>query len=252
MLGYIENVKIISSFQKRSKLYGKIQSRASHGFLFRIKGDADYTIDGKILRVNEGELIFLPKGSCYEYVTSNGEENQYTSINFNANIQNPEIKVYPLKDFKNANYMLQGFSDIWTFGTESEKYQCLSDFYELLSYVSRLEHQWSEAHGIYNIIEPAIEYLKQHIYDNKLRVERLHHLCGISDTYFRRLFISKFAMTPQRYITKERLAYARLIIESGDYDSINSVSESVGYTDALYFSKAFRKQYGVPPSSLCE
>ena len=252
MIGEIENVKIISSFQHRSKPYGKIQSRKSHGFIFRIKGYAEYIVCGRMYRANEGDLIFLPKGACYEYVTSEGEDNLYTSINFEASIENPQISFYSLKDFHGANYMLQGFSQMWKFGSQADKYKCLSNFYDLLSYVARLEYSISVEKGNFSVIDPAVEYLKEHIYDTSFKVGRLHRLCGISDTYFRRMFISRFTMTPQEYVLKERLEHARVIIESGDFDSIKSVAETVGYSDPLYFSKAFRRYYGFPPSRIGE
>ena len=56
-------------------------------------------------------------------------------------------------------------------------------------------------------------------------------------------------MTPQQYVSAQRIAHARAIIESGDYESLREISEAVGYTDALYFSKAFKKVYGFAPSS---
>ena len=249
MIGQIENVRIISSFQHKSKPYGKIQSRASHGFLYRIRGYAEYSIDGREFRVNEGEIVFLPKGSHYEYVTG-GEDNLYTSINFEADIENPEISVYSLKDFNSAAYMLQGFSEAWKFGNTADKYKCLSDFYELLSYISRLDSLDRAEEVGYSIIEPAIEYLKAHIFNTGFKIDKLHRLSGISDTYFRRIFMARFNMTPKDYVLKARITHARLILESGDYDSIKSVAEAVGYSDPLYFSKAFRKYYGFSPSRL--
>ncbi len=252
MIGYVENVRIISSFHTRSKPYGKIDERKTHGFIYRIKGFVDYTINGKLLRVNEGEVVFLPKGLRYEYVTNEHEENIYTSVNFDADITDMEISVYSLKDFPGAANMLEGFSSAWRFGNSAEKYKCLSGFYDLLSYISRIDHLGNPEKENYRIISPAVEYLKEHIYDIDFKVEKLHFLCGISDTYFRKLFKSIFAMTPQEYVLKERLTQANLIIESGDYDIIKSVAESVGYSDPLYFSKAFRKRYGFPPSSINE
>jgi two-component system response regulator YesN len=148
--------------------------------------------------------------------------------------------------------MFEGFSETWNFGNQADKFKCLSDFYNLLSYISRIDHSSREDAGNFKLIEPALEYMREHIYDSSLKIESLHRLCGISDTYFRKIFISRFDMTPQKYVTKERLARARLIIESGDYDTVSSVSESVGYIDPLYFSKAFRKQYGFPPTCICE
>ena len=59
-------------------------------------------------------------------------------------------------------------------------------------------------------------------------------------------------MPPKEYVLKERLTHARFIIESGDFDSIKSVAEAVGFSDPLYFSKAFKKLYGFPPSGVWE
>ena len=162
-----------------------------------------------------------------------------------------EISVYSLIDFPGAIY-LKSFSNMWKFGNSADKYSCLANFHEMLSYISRLDHLSNAEKENHQKILPAIDYLKEHIYDVNFKVSKLHRLCGISDTYFRNIFKSIFAITPQEYVLKERLAQAKLIIESGDYDIIKSVAESVGYSDALYFSKAFRKIYGFPPSAICE
>ena len=249
MIGNISNVNIVSSFKNKSRDYYRILSRKTHGFIFKLEGFTEYTVDGKKLRAEAGDLIFLPKGSAYEYVSNSSI---YTSINFEADIEKSEITIYSLRDFAGAFSMLEGFSEIWNFGNESDRYKCLSDFYSLLSYISRIDHAQSEDKESYRIIDPALKYLKGHIFDQNLKVSALHHLCGVSDTYFRRLFSSRFNMTPQKYVTRERLSRARLIIESGDYDNLGSVAQSIGFSDPLYFSKAFRKHYGFPPSELCE
>lgn len=249
MIGKVSNVKIVSSFKNKSKAYNSITSRKTHGFIFKLAGFTEYTVDGKKLRAEAGDLIFLPKGACYEYFSNSSI---YTSINFEADIEDPDVEIYSLRDFPGAFSMLGGFSEIWNFGNESDRYKCLSDFYSLLSYISRIEHSKSEEKECYRTIEPALKYLRAHIFDQDLKISELHHLCGVSDTYFRRLFSSKFNMTPQKYITRERLSRARLIIESGDFDNLSSVSQSIGFTDPLYFSKAFRKHYGFPPSELLE
>ena len=55
-------------------------------------------------------------------------------------------------------------------------------------------------------------------------------------------------MNPKEYVLRERITHAKSILESGDYDSISEIALSVGYNDALYFSKAFKKFYGFSPS----
>ena len=247
MIGNISDVKIISSIKNKSSPYKKIPGRKLHGLVYRLEGFAEYTVNGEVFRVQEGDIAFLPKGSSYDLSSHNST---YVSINFDAYIENSSLAVYSLKDYVGAHSMFMGFSEIWNFGNLSDRYKCLSDFYELLSYIARIEHSTNAISGSGKLLEPALEYLKKHIFDPELKLTTLHNLCGISDTYFRRLFIQRFAMTPQKYITAERLSRARLVIESGDYDTISSVAESVGYVDPLYFSKAFRKAYGHPPSDV--
>lgn len=250
MFGNMENLKIMSSFHKESKPVNKVQCRANHGFLFKIKGYAEFAFSDRKIRVNEGEMIFLPQGSAYEATTYSCGGNSYTSINFCADMENPAIAVYSFESFPGASYICESFSELWKFGTLSDKYKCLSVFYDFVSYISRLEHLSSADERKFRLIEPAVEYLKKHIYDSSFKINKLHRLCGISDTYFRKIFEAEFNMTPQEYVVTGRISHARSIIESGDFESIKEVSELVGYNDPLYFSKAFRKIYGFSPSSV--
>ena len=252
MFDYMENLKIVSSFHKEGKPYSRIENRAYHGFIIKIKGSSEYVFQDKRLTLKEGEMIFLPKGATYENrLTSNGQ-NLYTSINFFADHAPLEPKVFQIDNFYGAQYIYQSFSEMWNFGMVSDKYKCTSIFYELISYISRIEHMDNSDKKKYHIIESAIKYLKKHVYDTTLKINRLHLACGVSDTYFRKIFVSIFNMTPQEYLVEARLSYAKSIIESGDFETIAEVAELSGYSDALYFSKAFKKKYGYPPSNMDE
>ena len=251
-IGFTDDVKIISSVHKPSKPYGKIESRLTHGFIFRIKGAAEYLIEGKRLTLRSGEFIFLPKGSSYEYTVEDSENSLYTSINFQATVKSASVRVYSLDSFPNTAYIAQSFTELWKFGSESDKYKCLSLLYDLLSHVLAFENLDSEEKRKHRLIEPAEKYLKRHVWDMDLRIEKLHSLCGISDTYFRRIFASKFGMSPSEYLQNERISYAKSLIESGDYGSIREISELVGYNDPLYFSKAFKRFYGLSPTAYAQ
>ncbi len=250
MIGNVENPKIVSSFQSQSKPYGKKENRLTHGFVFKIGGSSEYIIGGERIRLSAGEMIFLPQGTSYEYTSQQGTDNLYTSINFRAEIENPEVRVYSMENFYKATFIYQSFSELWRFGSLADRFNCMSVFYELLSYISNLEHADSLERSKLMMIEPAMDYLKKHIYDCSFRVERLHEHCGISDTYFRKIFKMRFGVSPKEYVTGERISHARSIIESGDYSSISDVAEMVGFADPLYFSKAFKRVFGVSPSGI--
>jgi AraC-like DNA-binding protein len=248
MLEHMEDLQIVSSFKSQTKPFGKKQGRPYHGFIFKIKGATEYYFEDRTVTLKEGEVIFLPRGAIYSYASVPSEKNLYMSINFQARIKDPMIRVYSLEYFHGATYLLENFSQLWKFGTSVDRYQCLSVFYDLLSYLARIEQEKDLNKEKHLIIEPALEYLKLHIYDSDFKLDKLHRLCGISGTYFRKLFEERFHVSPREYVISERLSHARSILESGDFDSIREVAEQVGYSDSLYFSKAFHRFYGCPPS----
>ncbi len=249
MFENMENLKIVSSLRQHSKKNSKIEARTANGFVIRLSGAVRYDFEDKSITVNAGEMIFIPQGTSYEYTTLS-EKSLYTSINFKADIENSEVKLYSMDNFYESEYITDKFSDMWKFGTYSDKYKCLSMFYNLVSYVSNIEHLDYSQKKKFHIIEPAVDYLKKHIYAPSLTADELHLMCGISDTYFRKIFISRFGTTPQNYIISKRISHAKSIIESGDFETVKEVAYLVGYSDPLYFSKVFRKVYGISPSQV--
>ncbi len=249
MFDHIENVKIISSFHNINRPGGKIEKRPTNVFFIRTHGNARYDFPTKSISVSKGEVIFIPKGAAYIYKTF-PEGAASTSICFEADFAAPEPILFSLHHFYKAEYIGNHFSTLWNFGTQAERYKCLSLFYDLLSYLSTLENTSYADKKKFSVIDPAVMYLKAHIFDEALHSCKLHRLCGISDTYFRKIFVSRFGMNPQEYITAKRLSHAKSVLESGDYDTVREIAQSVGYSDPLYFSKVFKKRYGISPSDI--
>ena len=248
MFENIENLKIISVLHRANAPTGKVKKRKTHSLFIRVRGDMFYDFSGRKMVAKEGQLMFVPKGSTYIYKTLS-EKAIYTGIHFEADFsREPEPACYDLDGFFEADYMASHLSDMWNFGTQAEKYQCMSLIYSLLGYLSSVEH--AKAKEKFEIIEPAVAYLKEHIYDSELRIDKLHRLCGISNTYFRQIFTRRFGTTPKNCIIAKRVGHAKAIISSGDFNSIAEVAAAVGFSDPLYFSKAFRKQYGASPTGV--
>ncbi len=245
----IENLKIIGSMHKASRKSAKIENRPTNSFIIRINGKCTYKFGDKAITVNEGEMMFLPKGITYEYVTEGEDKSFYTSINFLGDIGIKKPKAYSLTGFHHQEYISNNFADLWKFGLAPDKYKCMSMFYDLVSFVLNIENAEYSHKKKFEVIEPAVAYLKDHIYDCNLKTDKLHRICGVSDTYFRKIFVLRFGISPQNYIISKRLVHAKSIIDSGDYDTIGEVAESVGYSDPLYFGKAFKKMYGYSPSA---
>lgn len=88
-------------------------------------------------------------------------------------------------------------------------------------------------------------YIRAH-YPEKLTVEWLAAVVGLSPKYLIRIFKKETGMTLMEYLTRARLDAACNLLENTT-KSICEISEAVGYSDALYFSKVFRNTYGISP-----
>lgn len=247
MFNGIENIKIILIQQKEFRPYGKTESRLYNTFYFIMQGAVLCIYNGKETLAKAGDVLFVPKGTLNEFMTL-CEGTRYTGIYFDANFSEATYPCcYSLEKFHEADYIAKNITDMYKSGTQADKYRCLSLLYNLLSHLAANENANYDKEK-FNIIAPAVEYLKDHINDCALKVEKLHRLCGISDTYFRQIFASRFGQTPQKYILSKRLSQAKSIIAGGDFDTISEVALSVGFNDPLYFSKVYKNAYGVSPS----
>ncbi|MBQ4110639.1 MAG: helix-turn-helix transcriptional regulator [Clostridia bacterium] len=76
---------------------------------------------------------------------------------------------------------------------------------------------------------------------------RLCNETGLSYSYFKELFISKFGMPPVKYLTRLRIEKAKELIITHRY-SITEISDMCGFENVYYFSNIFKKYTGVSPS----
>lgn len=248
MFKSIENLKIENIYRGSSKPSSSISFKKSNSLLFRTEGCMRYSFSDHTMDVPEGNIVFVPRGASYDTLVLTSPC-RFVSIVFSADFPEEVFPfTRPLDDFHGISELCNTLPDLWKFGNSSEHYKCYSFFYELLSHLDYLENQSDMNKKKENIINPAISYLKRHIYDPDLKVEALPGLCGISGTHFRNLFEMRFGESPQKYILSKRLSHAKTIIESRDFETISEVAASVGYSDPLYFSRAFKKKYGFSPS----
>ena len=65
--------------------------------------------------------------------------------------------------------------------------------------------------------------------------------------HLRRIFKSAVNTTPVKYINYLRLEKAKNMLINSNY-SVNEIAFSVGFEDAYYFSRLFKKEIGISPS----
>lgn len=244
----IENIQLISCCLGISAVCKKVTIRKTNLIAVWFTGPVEYVFEDREVSVRGGEMIFVPQGTSYTVRSPAGAEHRGIYLWFRAEVFNRKPKVYPMEKFAERGGFGVNLVTAWQSDSETDRLRCLSLFYSVLAHITAVDNACYADRKKYRIIEPAVEYLKQHIFDIDLKVDNLPELCGISGTYFRKIFQSEFGMTPQKYIINRRLSCARSILESGDFATVTEVAAAVGYADPLYFSQSFHKKYGFPPS----
>ena len=100
--------------------------------------------------------------------------------------------------------------------------------------------------SIHNEIERATHYFNEN-YNKDINIDEYAASRHISTCWFIRSFRQVIKVTPMQYILSLRMANAQNLLETTDYN-ISEVAAAVGYDNALYFSRLFRKHIGVSPS----
>lgn len=103
--------------------------------------------------------------------------------------------------------------------------------------------------GLFSVrrILPIIEHLNDN-FTARPDLSRLLKPGGLSRTHFFRIFKARTGTTPMEYVKRRRLREALLLLQESDL-TIAEIGGKVGWPDPFYFSKLFKAEIGMPPSS---
>jgi ABC-type Fe3+-hydroxamate transport system substrate-binding protein len=89
--------------------------------------------------------------------------------------------------------------------------------------------------------------MEQHFHE-PLTVEQLAAAAYISPKYFVDLFKKTYGQSAMDFLTDLRINRAKRYLTETDY-RLREIAQRVGYSDEFYFSRKFKKEVGVSPSS---
>lgn len=98
-----------------------------------------------------------------------------------------------------------------------------------------------------SLFAAAISYIEQHYADENLTAEQVAGGVYVDSSYLRRVFRKESGYSIVDHITHIRMKRARVLLLEGNR-KLADISESVGYADPNYFSKSFKKRFGVTPT----
>ena len=100
-------------------------------------------------------------------------------------------------------------------------------------------------------VDSSKENFEQVIYGNLFRdvsIEELARECNRSLTSFKKEFRRRFNCPPHRWIIRQRLIHARLLLLTTD-KSVSEIGYECSFPNTSHFIKLYRKQFNVTPAA---
>ena len=123
-------------------------------------------------------------------------------------------------------------------------------FQQLQAHFFQVMNQYPEkinSEAFYQLVEG---FVKEHFAAKELSLNLLSQHFGISTTSVNDLFKTYQKKTFKEVLVNYRMEHALVEIRKHPTKSLKQIAEEVGYQDALYFSKVFKKTYGSSPSAI--
>jgi len=97
------------------------------------------------------------------------------------------------------------------------------------------------------IIEDIIEFININYFDERLNLKYICAHIHANISYISSQFKKETGININAYITNKRMVEAQRIKKTGNF-SVEELALKVGYKDPYYFSKCYKKYYGISPS----
>lgn len=212
-----------------------MKSRKAYGISFCRQGQMTYIHKGTSYVSEPGTAVILPKGASYSLVTE--KTGEFLLINFDCEM--PFTQDFLVYTLENPDYFYGVYEKMRHLSLlAGNQFKQFSMLYEIFSELFDNEKR--------SVLSPALEYIKKH-YGENLTNERLAAECGISEVYFRKLFVKQFGMPPKQYILDLRINTAKQMLSEGVLKN-TAIAEQCGFSSICHFSRLFKQKTGFTPT----
>ncbi|MEK4518502.1 AraC family transcriptional regulator [Paenibacillus sp. FSL H8-0122] len=229
----------------------------SNQLLLAIGGQGGLVMNGEGCHVQASFACHAAKGSAY--TLSAGTDNiHYTAISYKAipvagaaHVLFPQ-RNHPLRTSfihhsgspAELHMAAERIAAKWSRGEGLERFHANALLQGML-YELMMEHERGQGGGEPDMVEVVAAYIEGH-YRQELGLKELAALAGCGVRQLQRRFKQEKRLGPMEYVIRLRMESAERMLRYTDA-SIGEIAERTGYRDMYYFSRAFKKHYGVPP-----
>ena len=192
--------------------------------LFVKRGCVTVRSDEQVVTANQGEYISISAGldTVAEY---KGDDNVIIMLRFMGTLDsdNPGIRLFSRN--REAATLMDSAVD----NTMNTPYRLAAILYGVLHYLTQ-----NDDLRISGDIKPVVRYINNNYKENR-RVSEYAAMAYVSESHFRKLFLTATGMSPIEYRNSLRLKAAAELIDEGY--TVYEAAEAVGFNSASFYCR---------------
>ncbi len=261
IVGIDIGVGIGKTFEHSANL-NKSFHEANLAFKYAIKKKIIVYSDSIIFDKNENELLFPIEleNQLFELIRLGSENDsiktssEIISIMFRDFHNNNQIKEYftqLISIIKRIIFQLGcGINELSSVGvidelnaiedTEQMKMWCRININELINISAQARRAKDNS-----LVKKAVEYIENHIFSD-INLEIVANAIGVSPQYLSRYFKEEMGQNFIDFITEKKINISKKMLKDEEL-SIREIASKLGYLEANYFCRVFKKNTGLTP-----
>ena len=242
----ISNIKVAKSYFETNDTTNYTKNGRKQNLLHLITGgEREYFINDRSFSLKNGSVLFIPDSTKYSTTALSTSNDSCSGIGIcfditdqNGNIIFIEPDIYYSwgdRQEKATNY----------FDKIDKLYKYSPEAFTLKITILKLLHTLTKSQtvlkGDFTLLEPALSFIAEH-YNENLAVSIYAEQCKISESHFRKKFLESTGISPIDYRNEIRYTEAKRLYQKNF--TLQEIAEKVGFNDAGYLSKMYKRHTG--------
>ena len=209
-------------------------------------GEGTMVFDEYQLPYEQDDIIVIPPNTPHVNESREG----FTNIHINMLDPTLSAKSPLLVRADSSGFLLNAFSAAFFYYSEpAQSTAALLSAYGDLICCHLMASQSAPARS--KVVEQIESAIIRNYPDCDFELDEFLRSFPFSDDYLRKLFKRETGVTPHRFLSDKRLEIAASCLSSThtDAQNVTEVAHLCGFREPLYFSRMFKKKYGVAPSN---
>ena len=243
------------NWNSRGNIYNALgKPRLSHTLLWFKNCSATITDShGNIIEVEKNQLAYMAKDIEYivEFHDTTPNEADTIVIHFQMTDRDGEDiapVMVPTVCMKNVDVSL-GMAMEMLAEEFKKNIVCIPEvnsvIYRILAAICQKRRR-ATTKTKFSCIREGIELLEQ---DSDMSIADIAHRCGVSESYFRRLFREYSGENPIDFRQRHRIEKAKQMLLSDDMLTVGEIAQELHVSDIYHFSKTFKRFADLSPTA---